>query len=178
MNDTITITEAATFTAYEYTALRVPRSKEALYRDTYEAFGWTVDAYDTALTAAGSVTLNLKRDRRLGNRDVLLELQRSAEDSLQAINQLEKSPTTVAGAASISVGVLGAALFAGAVFAMQADLLVLEIVLGALGAIGWALPWFLNRTVKNRQAARLAPRIAREYDALQDSCQRAVSLLA
>jgi len=176
MNDTFTITEAATFTAYEYTSLRVPRSKEALNRDTYEAFGWTVDAYDTALTTAGSVTLNLKRDRRLGNRGVLLELQHTAENSLHAINQLEKSPATVAGTAAISLGVLGAALFAGAVFAMQADLLVLEIVLGALGAIGWVLPWFVNRTVKTGQAARLAPRIAREYDALQDSCQRAVSL--
>lgn len=175
--DTTTSTTTAPFIAYEYDTVQVPRDKEALYRDTYAAFGWTVDSYETGAMGAHAMTLKLKRDRTLRSRPVLLELQRSAETALRSISNLERSRTTLASVWAMSIGVVGAALLGGSVFALEGGLGVLMVILGAVGIIGWILPWFVHRTLKSRRTAQVVPLIDREYDIVYDACTRAASLI-
>lgn len=69
------------YTAYEYATVRVPHTFEPLFRDTYPGFGWTVENPRATTSVASvplgrtqrseTVTLQLKRDRNLKNRDMV-----------------------------------------------------------------------------------------------------------
>jgi len=175
-DDTIADGGSQSFVAYEYLTIRVPREKLPLYQDTYAAFGWTGEAYDSN-SPTGVVTVRLKRDRNLPSKAVLAQLQASAEGALRSISILERSRTTVASITATSVGIAGSALLAGSIFTMQAGHLALSIVLGVVGLVGWALPWFAHRLIRSRRTVAVAPLIDHEYDAVNDSCERAASLL-
>ena len=166
---------APSFVAYEYSTIVVPRDKEALYRDSYQAFGWSAESYGS--TGSG-VTLKLKRDRALRSREVLTELQRTTETALRTITGLERSRSTAATIISTTIGIVGAAFLAGSIFAMDPVLTVLSVVLGAVGLIGWVLPWFVHRAIAARRTAQVKPLIDHQYDVISDSCARAASLLA
>ena len=164
------------FVAYEYKTLRVPRDQQSLYTDCLAAFGWDVETFDS--WPRRRVTLKLKRNRDLPSRAVLTELQNTAERALGAISSLARSRTVGASAAAYAVGLISTALIAGSVFAVQAELYPLTVVIGVLGLVGWVIAWFVYRFVLTHRSARVAPVIAGNYDTLYDSCARAARLLA
>lgn len=165
------------FVAYEYLAVRAPRHLEALYRDSYRAFGWIVDGPVSAFPGADVATLKFKRDHRLRSRAMLTDLQRTSERSLEEIGRLEKSKTTTAMAVSLGVGILGSAFLAGSVFAFTGGALVLSIVLGAVGLAGWGLGYLAYGRVKAGRAAAVAPLIDREYATVYANGEQASRLL-
>jgi hypothetical protein len=179
------MTEASTlsrsdsdFVAYEYTTIRVERDLEPLYKDAYSNFGWIVEGYGPSLPNVTLVSVKLKRDRRIKNRPMVLELQRQCENALTSITSLEKAKTTTAMAWSLGLGIVGSALLAGAVFAINADLIVLSIPLGALGLVGWTAGYLAHSRVKASKTAQLAPLIDRQYDVVYETGEQASRLLA
>ena len=167
MTETSTHSGSATGSfAYEYTTIRVDRDLEPLYKDAYSNFGWVVEGYGPSLPNVTMETIKLKRDRRIKNRPMVLELQRQCESALTSIASLEKAKTTTAMAWSLGLGILGSALLAGAVFAINADLIVLSIPLGALGLVGWAAGYLAHNRVKASKTAQLTHEIALEQRAL------------
>jgi F0F1-type ATP synthase assembly protein I len=179
------MTEASTlsgngsdFVAYEYTTIRVERDLEPLYKDAYANFGWIVEGYGPSLPNVSTVTLKLKRDRRIKNRPMVLELQRKCENALRSITSLEKAKTTTAMAWSLSLGIVGSAFLAGAVFAIDADLIVLSIPLGAIGLVGWLAGYLAHGRVKANKTTQLAPLIDRQYDVVYETGEQASHLLA
>ncbi|MFT4306072.1 MAG: hypothetical protein QM604_04185 [Microbacterium sp.] len=178
----------ASYVAYEYVSVRAPRDLESLYQDTYRGFGWVVEGTEVAdpirplpLTPAirpSSVTLRLKRDRGIRNRQLVQELQRKAEKSLAAIARMERSKTSSAIAAAIGFGIVGAALLAGAMFSMNAALLALSIVLGAVGLLLWLGGFLAYGVVRGRRVTRVSPLIDREHDVLYETAGQASRLLA
>lgn len=181
-------TATDSFVAYEYTAIRAPRALGSLYQDTYRGFGWTVESTDLAdpirplpLTPSiqpTQVTLNLKRDRGIRNRQLVQELQRTAETSLARISRLERTKTSHPMAAAIGFGIVGAAALAGSVFTMNGGLLALSIVLGAIGLLLWLGGYLAHNAVKGRRTAKIAPLIDREHDILYDAAAHASRLLS
>jgi hypothetical protein len=125
--------------------------------------------------AGEAVTLELKRDRRIRNRPVVAELQRTAEEALASIERLERSKTATA--VAYSVGLAGAAFFAGAVFSLNAGLVPLFLFLGFHGLLFWAAPYFLHTRLRNRRTAKVAPLIDREYEVLHATAERARGFL-
>jgi hypothetical protein len=160
--------------SYEYTTIRVERAKEPLHREVHESFGRVLDG---RVQAGETVILELKRDRRIRNRPVVAELQRTAEEALASIERLEQSKTATASAVAWSVGLAGAAFFAGAVFSLNAGLVPLFLFLGFHGLLFWAAPYFLHTRLRNRRTAKVAPLIDREYEALHATAERARGFL-
>jgi hypothetical protein len=160
--------------SYEYTTIRVVRAEESLHREVHESFGWVLDG---CVRARETVTLELKRDRRIRNRPVVAELQRTAEAALAAIERLERSKTATASAVAWSVGVAGAAFFAGAVFSLDAGLVPLFLYLGFHGVLCWVAPHFVHTRLRHRRTAKVAPLIDREYEVLHEAAERARGLL-
>jgi hypothetical protein len=160
--------------SYEYTTIRVERAKEQLHREVHESFGWVLDG---RVQAGETVTLELKRDGRIRNRPVVAELQRTAEEALASIERLERSKTATAAAVAYSVGLAGAAFFAGAVFSLDAGLIPLFLFLGFHGLLFWAAPYFLHTRLRNRRTAKVAPLIDREYEVLHATAERARGFL-
>ncbi len=169
---------APTAVTYEYATVRAERDLESLYRDTYAGFGWTIEGYGPAVPGAGAVTLKLKRVRHLKNRPQVVALQRKAEGALAEIVRLEKTKTTAAFAVSMVIGIVGTALLAGSVFAIDADRWGLSIPLGALGLLGWLAGYLTFGRVRARRTAAATPLIDRQYDVVYEASEEAAHLLA
>jgi hypothetical protein len=163
--------------SYEYTTVQVEPAKESLYREVYESFGWVFDGYAPPARRGKTVTLELKRDRRIRNRPVVAELQRTAEEALASIERLERSTTAKATTVAYLVGLAGAAFFAGSVFSLNAGFTVLFLYLGFHGVLLWAAPHFLYKRFRKRKAAKVEPLIDREYEVLHETAERARGFL-
>ncbi|NTW40347.1 MAG: hypothetical protein HGA44_10750 [Cellulomonadaceae bacterium] len=165
------------FVAYEYTTIRVGRDLEPLYRDAYTSFGWAVDGYGPTPPNVASVTLRLKRDRRMTNRAALLELQRTCENALRSIANLERAKNTAAMAWALGLGIVGSGLIAASVLATAADLIAVSIPLGVLGLVGWLAGYVVHGRVQASRTTRLAPLIDRQYDVVYETSEQASQLL-
>lgn len=166
------------FVAYEYATAQVDRDLEPVYRDAYASFGWVVEGTGPSSLNTRTVTLNLKRDRRLKGQPAMVELQNSCEAALAEIVRLERSKSAASLTSSLSVGLVGTAAMAGSVFALNADATWLSIVLGAVGLIGWVLGFLTHGYVARRKAAQIAPLIDHAYSVVYDTCEQASRLLS
>ena len=127
------------FVAYEYKTVSVKAKDQTKAMDLYEAFGWEIAG--TAVSAAGGVTLSLKRDRKQKHRAELTKLERQAEQTLDTLDGLQRSKTMWASIFSYLFGV-GAALVLGGgmCLTMLIEGSVAAMVGGiALGVVGLAL---------------------------------------
>lgn len=169
----------SSFVGYEYKDITVSRDMEAVYADGYENFGWSLEGSDTLPTLQGTNTVNLKfkRDRKIRNKAELTRLQHQFESCAGEIVSLERSKAMAAAIAAYGVGLIGTAFMAGSVFAYISGLLFPSIVLAVPGFLGWIIPYFAYRRIKQSKTAKLAPIIDQKYDEIYTTCERANGLL-
>ncbi|MGC4154535.1 MAG: hypothetical protein QM628_15860 [Propionicimonas sp.] len=172
------MTETTAFTPNEYLTLQVDRELEPLYKDTYRNFGWTVEGYGAGMPKPATVTIKLKRDRRLPNRQAVLEQQRIAEHALATIAGLEQSKQTAPMMAALTAGIVGSIFLAGSVFAITANLWLLGIPLGIVGLVGWVAGYFAHGRVKASRAVKVSPLLDREYETVYAAGEQASRLMA
>lgn len=170
---------ASEYVAYDYLSVRAERELEPLYKDTYRSFGWTIEGYGPSLAGISTLTLKLKRDRRIKGRPLIAELQRKAESALSQIANLERSKSTTAIALALTIGIIGSAFLAGSVWAIsESDSWGLSIPLGAIGLLAWLAGFLSYGRVRAQKTAQLTPVIDRQYDIVYESCEQAAQLLA
>lgn len=167
------------FVAYEYKELTVAMEAASLYLDCYESFGWEQDENFPSKKGMHTMTLRLKRDRKIVNKAELTRLQRNFEACIREIEQLERSKTTGAAIWSMTVGIIGTAFMAGSVFAVthEPPIIWLCILLAIPGFLGWILPYFLYRGIQERQIQKLQPLIETKQDEIYELCEKGHSLL-
>ncbi|MDR1449384.1 MAG: hypothetical protein LBI84_04150 [Propionibacteriaceae bacterium] len=168
--------EDTRFVAYEYTAIPAKAEQESLIKDAYRSFGWACESVDRSSLPAGAVTLRLKRDRAVPNKIALAKLQRQLENALEAIANLERSKTAKASITALSVGLLGSAALAGSVFCFLSGIWPPFTVLGVVGLVGWALPYFLYTNIRVKHTAAANAEIDRQYDQFYATCEQAAAL--
>ena len=167
------------YVGYEYKEITAPNDKVSVLLDGYESFGWQVDENLPTAPGAYMTTLHLKRDRKILNKMELTRLQRHYEACLSEIEALERSKTSGAMAASLSVGIIGTAFMAGSVFAVthQPPMVVLCIVLAIPAFAGWIAALPLYRRVFAQKCAKVRPLIEKKYDEIDEICEKGHSLL-
>lgn len=179
------------FVAYEYLSLNVKSEKEPLYIDCYENFGWIltnntalVDNEDYYINNSNInnnklVNLKFKRDRRIKNKVVLLSLQRKLENAFKELESLEKEPGVLGTVWAMVIGVIGTVFLALSVFSITATdpLYIPCIICGAIGLIGWTLPYFVYKKIKNKKTQENVTLIEEQYNAIYDSCEQARKLI-
>lgn len=167
------------FTGYEYKKIIVDKEQAAMYVDCYKNFGWFTDGAQTGERGHAQIAIQMKRDRKLVNRMELTRLQRHFEACAEEIETLEKSKTAVASMWALAVGVLGTAFIAGSTFAVthEPPVIWLCIVLAIPGAAGWALPYFLYRSMYQKQTKKVQHLIEAKQEELYDICEKGHSLL-
>ena len=165
------------FIGHEYKEVTVNRSMESVYTDGYANFGWEFDGTTPSLQGISSVTLKLKRNRKIRNKAELTRLQRQFESCAAEIESLEKSKTTGAMIAAFSIGIVGTAFMAGSVFAYLASMIPLCIILAIPAFIGWILPYFSYNNIQRKKITKVTPLIENQYDAVYDACEKANALL-
>lgn len=177
--------QQAGYAGFEYAKVQAPKQLEALYRDAYRNFGWSLESAQTRppirplpllpAIRSNTVTLNFTRDRSIKNRPMVQELQKKADASLASIAQMERAKKSGAATVATVLGVVGAVLLAVSVF--MGALGVLPIVLGAIGLLVWAGAVIAYFGVKSSRTAKLDPRIDAEHDAVFEAGEQAARLI-
>lgn len=165
------------YVAYEYTEMTVKRSMEAVYADSYESFGWSVEGTSTPVGKVDSITMKFKRDRKIPNKAELTRLQRQFDAYVGEIVSLEQSKYIKASAVAYVLGVIGTAFMAGSVFAVVSDHVALCIFLAVPGFLGWIAPYFCYCSIRRKKASEITPLIEKKYDELYEVCEQASCLL-
>ena len=166
------------FVGYEYKDVTVKRDLESVYIDGYTNFGWTLEDTSVPLQNIGSITLKMKRDRKMRNKAELVRLQRQFESCLSEIEKLELSKSLGASVVAYIIGIVGAALMAGAVFSYLAGMVPLMIILALPAFAGWTVPYFLYMKLQRKKTDEVTPLIDKKYDEIYEVCEKANGLLA
>ena len=165
-----TTTETAPVLLEQHT-VEVTSLTEPTYRKAYSLFGW-----ELVPEAGTKGTLHFVRDRRIPDRAELTALQRSFDDGLSRVRRLERSAARFALTAGLTVGLLGVAALAIAVFSFLGDLLPVFFLAAGLGpALCTAAP-FIAANIRKVRSAATAPRIDREYGRALEACDAARAL--
>lgn len=140
------------FVAYEYKTVSVKAKDQMKAADMYEAFGWEITS--SVVTATGGITLSLKRDRKQKHKQELNKLERQAEETFAAINDLNASKTRGASIFAYIFGIAAALILGGGMcLTMLIENSVPALVGGiVLGIVGIALCG-LNYAIYARLAA-------------------------
>lgn len=175
--------EEKKFTAYDYKEIEADRNMIPFLRDGYENFGWETEERPGKISSNpkqnNKAVLQMKRNRKIMNKQELLRLQSHFEDCVHEVELLEKSKSDMATILSLIAGVLGTAFMAGSVFAVtaQSPLVILSVILAIPGFIGWILPYFLYKRIREKQTAKMNPLIEKKYDEIYEICEKGNKLL-
>ena len=167
------------YIGYEYKEVTVRPEKASLYLDCYENFGWHADENFSAAHGDRSITLRLKRDRKIINKMELTRLQQHFEACAHEIDALEKAKTSAATIWALVVGIIGTAFMAGSTFAVvhEPPIIWLCILLAIPGFIGWSLPYFLYRWVAAKKTQKIQPMIEAKHEEIYTICEKGHALL-
>lgn len=165
------------FIGYEYKEVTVPSGQASFYLDCYENFGWQQDENLAPSSGSHLTKLCLKRNRKILNKMELPRLQRHFEACASEIERLEKSKTSKASVAALSVGLVGTAFMAGSVFAIvqEPPIIWLCILLAIPGFGGWIAPYFLYRRILGEKKIDLL--IEARMEEIYQVCEKGHSLL-
>lgn len=169
----------ADFVGYEYKETAVSAEKASLYLDCYKSFGWHESDHFLPEKAGGSITLHLRRNRKISNKMELTRLQRNFEASMEELDTLERSKAAKPQVIALTAGVIGTVFMAGSTFAVTAapPLIWLCVLLAVPGFIGWAAPYFLYQFLVKKRTEVVAPLIEQKYDEIYELCQKGSELL-
>lgn len=181
------------FVAYEYLSINVKSDMEPMYMDCYENFGWIPANVGTSssnkrdyyinsnanIHVEDLINLKFKRDRKIKNKSKLQPLQRKCEQAFQSINKLEKEPASLAISYALAVALIGCVFLAISVFCItgKSVIWIPAILCGAVGIIGWIIPYFLYKNTKNKKTTENSSLIEEQYDIIYNCCEEAKKLL-
>ena len=104
-------------------------------------------------------------------------MQRQFEAGVSEIETLERSKTLGASTVAYILGVIGCGFMAGSVFAVEASLISLTVILAIPGFILWIIPYFVFRKMAKNKSEEVTPFIDNKYDEIYEICEKANRLL-
>ena len=165
------------YIGYEYRDFTVNRKMESVYVDGYQNFGWTLEEIVPSVKGVFTEVLKFKRDLKIVNKAELTRLQHRFEACVSEIETLKRSKVIAASVIAYIIGVLGTAFMAGAVFAHNAGMIPLTIILAILGFVGWIIPYFCYSNIRGKKTEKITPLIENKYDEIYEVCEKANGLL-
>jgi hypothetical protein len=167
---------AKDFVGYEYKNISVPSLDEGLYVDSYRAFGWSLESAEQD-KLSNSVVLKFKRDRQIRNKAELSRLQRQFDSYAMQVRNLESEPKNRARIFALSVGLIGCAFLAGAMFSYLGGFIVAMVLLAIPGFLLWLVAYPVFSRVLAGRTQKNAPQVDATYDAVYETAKKASQLL-
>lgn len=163
--------DKTTSMGFEYFSAEVPRSYEAIYNDCYLNLGWQPAVSQNVISSSpnpqgDSVRLQYKRQRGIRGHGELGSIQTKCETLLKAIRRAENKSDDYAVAASLGLGVIGAALITGAIFCLLNAFYIAFILLLLPGIAGCAAAYPANKRVRQKIKEQTTPTADKHYDEL------------
>lgn len=168
---------------YDY--LTVQAEGKAAYEviDSYQALGWEVVNRANSFLP-GLVTINLKRNRKIKNKDQLNRLQAKLDDSFNGIKVCEKNKTQSAMVVALILGIIGALIFGGGLSMFltwtNPEIWVYFVAgaLAATGAVPCAFAYFVYAKIRTKKTAAMNILIEQKRDEISSLCEDAQKFLA
>ena len=169
------------FVTYEYMAKTGKAEESARLADLYEAFGWEI--VSSAPSALSSVTLSLRRDKKLKHRAELRRLQGQAENVLQTIKRMNGAKTFGARVFSCIFGIIAALVLGGGMCLVMLNAggaagFAGGIVLGVAGIVLCCVNYPLYKKISQKNTARLMPVIEENEEKLSNLLEQGNDLLS
>lgn len=171
--------EKKSFVGYEYKEITVNANQVSMYMDCYENFGWTMEEEVSNMGKPHSVTIRMKRDRKIINKMELTRLQRNFEACALDLERLEKAKTSAAIIWALAIGMAGTIFMAGSTFAVtnEPPIIWLCVLLAVPGFIGWILPYFIYQRIVKKQTEKIQPLMEQKLEEIYEVCEKGHSLL-
>lgn len=173
------VKEGKDFIGYEYKEIVTTRQSASLYIDGYSNFGWVPDDNFQPTVTKGSMTIKLKRDRKILNKAELTRLQRHFESCVNELDKIQKSATFSATIWSILIGIVGIAFIAGSTFAVTADspMILLCIILAIPGFTCCAVAPIVYKKLVQKKSVQTERMMEQKYDEIDEICEKGNNLL-
>ena len=174
------------YIAYEYISINVKSDLEPMYIDCYENFGWIhinntrkKDYYINSNINPDIINIKFKRDREIKDREKLQALQEKCEKAFLEVHRLEKNSQSIATMYSLTIAFIATIFMAISVFAVTGEKVIWfpAIVGGAIGIIGWILPYFVYNNIKNKKEIENKTKIEKQQNIIHDTCKQARKIL-
>ena len=168
------------FITYEYCTKKIKAEKQAYAADMYEAFGWEITSVSTSLP--GTVTLSMKRDRKLPHKPELNKLERQAENTLDCICRFEKAKTCGATIFSFIFGIAAALILGGGMSMVMLlsgpAAVAVGVVLGVVGIALCCVNYPIFKKLVEKKTGRLLPVIDDSEEQLANLLGKGSDLLS
>ena len=172
--------EDKNFVSYEYKIVSVRAEKRARVSDLYEAFGWEITS--AGQSVAGSVTLSMRRDRKLKHKPELVKIERQAEETYNGLQKLETAKTLGAQIFAYIFGVIAVLILGGGmsmtmVVENNVPVFAAGIILGVLGIALCTANYFIYVKLATDKTKKLLPAIDESEESLANLLEKGNGLL-
>lgn len=174
------------YIAYEYLSINVKDDLEPMYIDCYENFGWIPinnngkkDYYINSNPRQNLVNIKFKRNRKIKNKEKLDSLQKKCEEAFKVASKLEKEPNSKGTMYSLIVSFIATVFLTISTFAVTGEKVIWfpAILCGAIGIVGWIIPYFVYKKVKEKRESENKTKIEEQYNIIYSACEQARSIL-
>lgn len=167
------------YRSYEYARTTVKNDLAQVALDCYESLGYEFTG-QTNTTPGVQTTLSFRRSRKVSGKAQLSKIQRTMNDTIVSIANMEAQKTKKATGQAIALGT-AAALILGVGMCctmVWTHLMALGIAVGVIGIAGCIYAFLCYRKTVEAESARLNPKIEAAYDRLATQCEEAQAVLS
>lgn len=170
---------ASAHDSFEYARTTVKSDLATVATDTYQSLGFELTGAKATATGDSTV-LAFRRSRKVRGKAQLAKLQRTADDLIAQLAQLEGEKTSRARAVALTMGIVSALVLGVGMCCTMVwqSFFVLGVVVGIIGIAGCIATWIVYRSNVRRDADHVAPRIEAAYDQIATVCEEAQTVLA
>ena len=136
------------FVAYEYKEVKVSKARYNLFKDLVGSFGWIITDTETGIL---SNTLYLKRDYDVKNREGVIAEEKEFFKDFFRIEKINATKNDKATTVATTLGVIGTAFMAGAVFSYLASLIWVMVALAVPAFLLWGLAPLTYKKMMNKK---------------------------
>lgn len=166
------------YRSYEYARTTVKRDMVQVTCDCYESLGYELTGQRTS-ASGNQTTLSFRRSRKVQGKAQLAKIQRTMDDTLSSIGELEAKKSKKATSEAIVIGVISALLLGVGMCCTMVwqHLMALGVIVGIIGIAGCIYAWLRYRKVCEIETTRINPQIEETYDRLASLCEEAQAML-
>lgn len=171
-------TAGGAYASWEYARTVVKSDLAQVATDCYECLGFELTGAKSD-EIRSSTTLSFRRSRKVRGKAQLVKLQRTMDDLISSIADMETEKTRKASARAIAVGILSALVLGVGMCCTMVwtHLMIPGIVVGVVGIAGCVGAWLLYRSTVASESKRIEPRIEAAHDSLATACEEAQAVL-
>lgn len=160
--------------SWEYARTTVRSDLAQVATDCYESLGYELTSQKND-SVRKHTSLSFRRERKAQGKAQLAKIQRSMDDLLESIANLEDEKTKKASIQALCVGIVSALILGVgmALVTVWQEFMVPGIVIGVVGILGCLAAFVLYRRTVESSSKQVAPRIDAAYDSLATACEEA-----